>query len=54
MTRGANPVDFWRGFALVTIFVNHIPGIFYEHFTHRNTPPRVEGILRMGSTLAAP
>jgi hypothetical protein len=34
--RDANPVDFWRGFALVAIFVNHIPGIFYEHFTHRN------------------
>lgn len=36
MTRAANAIDFWRGFALVTIFVNHIPGNFYEHFTHRN------------------
>ena len=36
MTRQANAVDFWRGFALVSIFVNHIPGIFYEHLTHRN------------------
>lgn len=36
MARLANPIDFWRGFALVTIFVNHVPGIFYERFTHRN------------------
>lgn len=34
--REPNGVDFWRGFALVTIFVNHIPGLFYERFTHRN------------------
>jgi hypothetical protein len=36
MPRAANAVDFWRGFALVSIFINHIPGIFYERFTHRN------------------
>ncbi|HEX6000853.1 MAG TPA: OpgC domain-containing protein [Hyphomicrobiaceae bacterium] len=36
MPREANAVDFWRGFALVSIFINHVPGIFYEHFTHRN------------------
>ena len=36
MARKANAVDFWRGFALVTIFINHVPGIFYEQFTHRN------------------
>ncbi|MFC5066800.1 OpgC family protein [Flaviflagellibacter deserti] len=29
-------VDFWRGLALVTIFVNHIPGNAFEHLTHRN------------------
>jgi hypothetical protein len=29
-------IDFWRGFALVTIFVNHIPGNILEHLTHRN------------------
>jgi hypothetical protein len=34
MLRQANAVDFWRGFALVTIFINHIPGIFYARFTH--------------------
>jgi hypothetical protein len=36
MPRQANAVDFWRGFALITIFINHIPGIFYERITHRN------------------
>ncbi|MDX2202652.1 MAG: OpgC domain-containing protein [Hyphomicrobiaceae bacterium] len=36
MSRPANAVDFWRGFALVTIFVNHVPGLFYERLTHRN------------------
>jgi hypothetical protein len=34
MPREANAVDFWRGFALVTIFINHIPGIYYSRFTH--------------------
>ncbi len=29
-------VDFWRGLALLTIFVNHIPGNVFERFTHRN------------------
>ena len=36
MPRQANAIDFWRGFALVSIFVNHIPGIWYERLTHRN------------------
>jgi hypothetical protein len=36
MPRQANAVDFWRGFALVTIFINHVPGNVYERFTHRN------------------
>jgi hypothetical protein len=36
MPRKANPVDFWRGFALVTIYINHIPGIYYSYFTHAN------------------
>jgi hypothetical protein len=34
--RAPNEVDFWRGFALVTIFVNHIPGLYFERFTYRN------------------
>src|SRR5262245_46414682 len=34
MVRQANPVDFWRGLALVFIFINHIPGIYYTRFTH--------------------
>ena len=36
MSRPVNAVDFWRGFALITIFINHIPGITYEILTHRN------------------
>ncbi len=36
MIRQTNAIDFWRGFALVSIFINHIPGIYYERFTHRN------------------
>ena len=35
-TRRANAIDFWRGVALVTIFINHIPGNWFERFTHRN------------------
>jgi hypothetical protein len=34
--RAPNEIDFWRGFAVATIFINHVPGIFYERFTHRN------------------
>jgi hypothetical protein len=36
MPRAVNAVDFWRGFALVSIFINHIPGVFYDRLTHRN------------------
>jgi hypothetical protein len=36
MRREPNEIDFWRGFALVTIFVNHIPGLYFERFTYRN------------------
>ena len=31
-----NAIDFWRGYALISIFVNHIPGNFFERFTYRN------------------
>jgi hypothetical protein len=34
MTRQANAIDFWRGLALVSIFINHIPGNYYGRFTH--------------------
>jgi len=34
--RAPNEIDFWRGFALLTIFVNHIPGIYFERLTYRN------------------
>ena len=36
MTRQPNAVDFWRGFALITIFVDHIPGLFYARYTMIN------------------
>ncbi|MCZ7860605.1 OpgC domain-containing protein [Agrobacterium salinitolerans] len=29
-------LDFLRGIALVTIFINHVPGTFFENFTSRN------------------
>lgn len=29
-------VDFWRGFALLTIFINHVPGNALEILTHKN------------------
>ena len=35
-TRPPNEIDFWRGYALVAIFLNHIPGIWFERFTHKN------------------
>ncbi|WOJ88209.1 OpgC domain-containing protein [Methylocapsa polymorpha] len=34
--RPPNEIDFWRGFALLTIFINHIPGLYFERFTYRN------------------
>lgn len=34
--RAPNAVDFWRGIALVMIFVNHIPGNFFSYLTLRN------------------
>ena len=34
--RAANPVDFWRGVALVMIFINHVPGNLFSYFTLRN------------------
>ena len=32
--REPNAIDFWRGFALITIFINHIPGNVFERFTY--------------------
>jgi hypothetical protein len=36
MPRQANAIDFWRGFALISIFINHVPGIYYSRLTHAN------------------
>ena len=36
MFRPDNANDFWRGYALITIFISHIPENVYFQFTHRN------------------
>lgn len=36
MPREPNAIDFWRGFALITIFIDHIPGIVYSRYTLAN------------------
>lgn len=36
MPRQPNAVDFWRGFALITIFIDHIPGVIYAKYTLPN------------------
>lgn len=35
-TRNENAVDFWRGLALVMIFIDHIPGNVFSYATLRN------------------
>jgi len=35
-TSRIDSIDFWRGFILVSIFVNHIPGNSFEILTHKN------------------
>ena len=35
-SRQPNEIDFWRGFALITIFVDHVPGIWFENYTYRH------------------
>jgi hypothetical protein len=34
--RAPNAIDFWRGLALVMIFINHVPGNVFVSFTLRN------------------
>jgi hypothetical protein len=29
-------IDFWRGFALLTIFIDHAPDNIFQHLTHGN------------------
>jgi hypothetical protein len=36
MSERIDAIDFWRGVALSTIFVNHIPGNILGNFTPRN------------------
>jgi hypothetical protein len=33
MPREPNAVDFWRGYALITIFIDHIPGLVFARYT---------------------
>jgi hypothetical protein len=33
--RAPNEIDFWRGLALIMIFVDHIPGIAFESYTYQ-------------------
>ncbi len=33
--RGPNEIDFWRGFALLTIFIDHVPGLIFANYTMR-------------------
>lgn len=33
--RALNTIDFWRGIALMAVFINHIPGNSLSRFTHR-------------------
>ena len=34
--RRRDAIDFWRGFILCTIFINHVPGNLFERLTFRN------------------
>jgi hypothetical protein len=34
--RATNAIDFWRGLALVMIFINHVPGNYYATWTLQN------------------
>ena len=29
-------IDFWRGFALLTIFIDHVPENIFQHVTQQN------------------
>ena len=34
--RESNAIDFWRGFALVNIYINHVPGNVFARYTYPN------------------
>ncbi len=48
-------LDFFRGLSLVMIFLNHVPGTIYEHFTSRNygLSDAAEGFVFMSGCAAA-
>ena len=36
VTKRIDAIDFWRGFALVTIFIDHLPENIFQHVTYKN------------------
>lgn len=48
-------LDFFRGLSLVMIYLNHVPGTIYEHFTSRNygLSDAAEGFVFMSGCAAA-
>ena len=34
--RAPNSIDFWRGLALIMIFIDHVPGIIFENYTYQH------------------
>lgn len=55
LARRDRRLDVFRGLALVTIFVNHVPGTVYENFTSRNFgfSDAAEGFVLMSGIAAA-
>jgi hypothetical protein len=35
-TKRIDGIDFWRGFALLTIFIDHVPENIFQHVTQKN------------------
>src|SRR5947209_1638918 len=35
-TKRIDGIDFWRGFALLTIFIDHVPENVFQHVTQKN------------------
>src|SRR6266699_2631953 len=43
-------IDFWRGFALLTIFIDHVPENVFQHVTQQNSLHRQGGGLMLRSS----
>ena len=46
-------IDFWRGFALLTIFIDHVPENIFQHVTQMNFGFSDAAALIVGLTLPA-